>query len=263
MVSAFIQLRVIDVIDILLVAFLMYQIYMQIKGTIAIYIFMTVLAFYILWLLVKDHMLLMGSMLGQIIGVGVIAVIVVFQQELRRFLVMIGTRYFSKTGITLDNLFASTPSTGKTIPVNSIVKACINLAKTRTGALIVLRRKTPLESYEKTGDLLDAHISSRLIESIFNRNSPLHDGALIIVGDRLRSARCILPVSDNFELPPNYGLRHRAGIGLTEDTDALVIIISEETGEISLAEAGRIKRVDTKILFRILEKEFAQYKKNE
>lgn len=134
------------------------------------------------------------------------------------------------------------------------------MAKNRTGALIVLKRKSPLDNYEQSGDILDAMISSRLIESVFNKYSPLHDGAMIISDDKIRAARCVLPVSDNFELPANYGLRHRAAIGLTEETDALVVIISEETGEISLAEAGRIKRVDTKVLFRILEKEFISRK---
>ncbi len=255
-----VPVRFLDIVDILLVAFLMYQIYLLIKGSIAIYIFITVLAFWALWWLVKDNLILLGSILGQIISVGVIAVIVVFQPELRRFLVLFGTRYLSKTGITLDNLFPSSSSLRRNIPINSIVKACINMAKDRTGALIVLKRKSPLDVYEQSGDILEAVISSRLIESVFNKYSPLHDGAMIIINDRIRAARCVLPVSDNFELPANYGLRHRAAIGLTEETDALVIIISEETGEISLAEAGRIKRVDTKVLFRILEKEFIDRK---
>jgi diadenylate cyclase len=255
-----VPVRFLDIIDILLVAFLMYQIYLLIKGSIAIYIFITVLAFWALWWLVKDNLILLGSILGQIISVGVIAVIVVFQPELRRFLVLFGTRYLSKTGITLDNLFPNSSNLKRNIPINAIVKACINMAKNRTGALIVLKRKSPLDVYEQSSDFLDAIISSRLIESVFNKHSPLHDGAMIISNDKIHSARCVLPVSDNFELPANYGLRHRAAIGLTEETDALVIIISEETGEISLAETGRIKRVDTKVLFRILEKEFIDRK---
>lgn len=255
-----VPVRFLDIIDILLVAFLMYQIYLLIKGSIAIYIFITVLAFWALWWLVKDNLILLGSILGQIISVGVIAVIVVFQPELRRFLVLFGTRYLSKSGITLDNLFPSSSSLKRNLPINAIVKACINMAKNRTGALIVIKRKSPLDVYEQSGDILEAMISSRLIESVFNKYSPLHDGAMIINIDKILAARCVLPVSNNFELPANYGLRHRAAIGLTEETDALVIIISEETGEISLAEAGRIKRVDTKVLFRILEKEFIDRK---
>ena len=163
-----VPVRFLDIIDILLVAFLMYQIYLLIKGSIAIYIFITVLAFWALWWLVKDNLILLGSILGQIISVGVIAVIVVFQPELRRFLVLFGTRYLSKTGITLDNLFPISSSLRKDIPINAIVKACINMAKDRTGALIVLKRKSPLDVYEQSGDILEAMISSRLIESVFN-----------------------------------------------------------------------------------------------
>ena len=257
MLTAFLKVRIIDIIDILLVAFLMYQVYMLIKGTIATYIFITIISIYILYLLlVKDRMILLGSILGQIIGVGVIVLIVVFQQELRRFLVLIGTRYFSKTGFSFGNLFLSSGVLKSEIYINAIVKACINLAKKKIGALIVLRRKTPLDAYEQTGEIIDANTSSGLLESIFSKGSPLHDGAVTIIDNRVHAARCILPISDNFNLPPNYGMRHRAGIGLTEETDALVIIVSEETGDILLAESGRIKRVDSKILFRILEKEF-------
>ncbi len=257
MILSFITVRIIDVIDILLVAFLMYQVYMLIKGTIASYIFITIIAIYILWLLVvKDRMILLGSILGQIIGVGVIALIVVFQQELRRFLVLIGTRYFSKTGISLGNFFISAGVLKSDMYINAIVKACINMAKKKIGALIVLKRKTPLDEYDQTGEIINANTTNSLLESIFSKGSPLHDGAVIIVDDRVHAARCILPVSDNFNLPPNFGMRHRAGIGMTEVTDALVIIVSEETGDISLAESGLIKRVDSKILFRILEKEF-------
>jgi diadenylate cyclase len=257
MILSFITVRAIDIIDILLVAFLMYQVYMLIKGTIASYIFITIISIYIVWLLlVKDRMILLGSILGQIISVGVIVLIVVFQQELRRFLVLIGTRYFSKTGISLGKMFISAGVLKADMYINAIVKACINLAKKKIGALIVLKRETPLDDYEQTGEIIDANTTSSLLESIFSKGSPLHDGAVTIIDDRVHAARCVLPVSDNFNLPPNYGMRHRAGIGLTEVTDALVIIISEETGDISLAESGRIKRVDSKILFRILEKEF-------
>jgi diadenylate cyclase len=257
MITAFIKVRIIDIIDILLVAFLMYQLYILIKGTIATYIFVTIISIYILWLLlVKDRMILLGSILSQIVGVGVIALIVVFQPELRRFLVLIGTRYFSKTRLSIGNYFIFPGAVSPEIYINAIVKACINMAKKKIGALIVLKRKTPLDIYEQTGEIINADTSSGLLESIFSKESPLHDGAVTIVDNKIHAARCILPVSDNFNLPPNYGMRHRAGIGMTEETDALVIIVSEETGDILLAESGRIKRVDYKILFRTLEKEF-------
>lgn len=257
MIDFFIKVRIIDIIDILLVAFLMYQLYILIKGTIATYIFVTIISIYILWLLlVKDRMILLGSILSQIVGVGVIALIVVFQPELRRFLVVIGARYFSKTRWSIGNLFIFPRAMSPEMYINEIVKACINLAKKKIGALIVLKRKTPLDHYEQTGEVINADTSSSLLESIFSKESPLHDGAVTIINNKIHAVRCVLPVSDNFNLPPNYGMRHRAGIGMTEETDAMVIIISEETGDILLAESGRIKRVDSKVLFRTLEKEF-------
>jgi uncharacterized protein (TIGR00159 family) len=254
--AAFITVRIIDIVDILLVAFLMYQIYMLIRGTIATYIFITIILFYVVWLLVKDNMLLLGSILGQVIGVGAIAIIVVFQQELRRFLIMFSSRYLPKAGITIDSFFSRWGHDISPMNINAIVKACANMSKEHIGALIALQRNTSLENYAITGDILEAKTTSRLLESIFNKNSALHDGALLIHHDKIQAASCILPVSDNFELPEHYGLRHRAGVGLTEQTDALVIIVSEETGEISVAESGKISPVDIKTLHQKLEREF-------
>lgn len=256
MMPVFIHVRIIDVIDILLVALLMYQIYMLIKGTIATYIFVTIITFYVVWLLVKDNMLLLGSILGQIIGVGAIAIIVVFQQELRRFLIMFSARYLPKAGITIDNLFSRTGNGLPPMNINGIVKACVNMSKDHIGALIVLQRNSILDAYVGTGDILEARTTSRLLESIFNKSGPLHDGAVIIYRDKIRAACCILPVSDNFEIPENYGLRHRAGVGLTEQTDAIVIIISEATGGMSLAEGGNLIQADIKSLHKKLEDEF-------
>jgi diadenylate cyclase len=256
MIPAFIHIRIIDVIDILLVAFLMYQIYMLIRGTIATYIFVTIITFYVAWLLVKDNMLLLGGILGQIIGVGAIAIIVVFQPELRRFLIMFSSRYLPKAGISIDNFFSNIGTSLPVININGIIKACVNMSKDRIGALIVLQRNSMLDSYAGTGDIIDAGTTSRLIESIFNKGGPLHDGAVIIHRDKIRAACCILPVSDNFEIPEHYGLRHRAGLGLSEQTDAMVIIVSEETGGISLAEAGVLTPVDIRTLYNKLEEEF-------
>jgi diadenylate cyclase len=258
MMPAFIHVRIIDVVDILLVAYLMYQVYMLIRGTIATYIFMTIITFYVVWLLVKDNMVLLGSILGQIIGVGAIAIIVVFQQELRRFLILFSARYLHKTGISIDNFFSKMGPVLPVMNINAIIKACVNLSKDRVGALIVLQRNSFLDSYVSTGDLLDARTTSRLLESIFNKYSPLHDGAVIINDDKIRAASCILPVSDNFELPEQLGLRHRAGVGLTEQSDAIVIVISEQTGMISLAETGMLKQVEIKELHKKLEEEFVR-----
>lgn len=260
MIPAFIQIRIIDIIDILLVAFLMYQVYMLIKGTIATYIFVTVITFYVVWLLVKDNMLLLGSILGQIIGVGAIALIVVFQQELRRFLILFSVRYLPKAGISIDNFFSKMGTGMPVMNINGIIKACVNMSKDRVGALLVLQRNSMLDNYVDTGDIIDARTTSRLIEAIFNKWGPLHDGAVIINHEKIRAASCILPVSDNFEIPEHYGLRHRAGVGISEQTDALVIIVSEETGGISIAEGGRLMPADIKILHTKLEEEFMSKK---
>ncbi|MBN1142884.1 MAG: diadenylate cyclase CdaA [Bacteroidales bacterium] len=260
---AFIHIRIIDIIDILLVAFLMYQVYMLIKGTIATYIFVTIITFYVVWLLVRDNMLLLGNILGQIIGVGAIAIIVVFQQELRRFLIMFSARYLPKAGISIDNFFSKLGSDLPTLNINGIIKACVNMSKDRVGALIVLQRNSMLDAYVQSGDVIDSRTTSRLIESIFNKWGPLHDGAVIVYQDKIRAACCILPVSDNFEIPEHYGLRHRAGLGVSEQTDALVIIVSEETGGISLAEGGKLTPVDIKTLHKKLEEEFTGRKSRE
>jgi len=241
MLPSFIEIRVLDVIDVLLVAYLMYQVYMLIRGTVAMNIFIGILLFYLLWIIVRAlDMQLLGSILGQIIGVGVIALIIVFQQEIRRFLIYIGNQYFSRNRLSLQRVIPINITPQPKVKIKSIIKAVINMAKSKTGALVVIARKSELTVYAETGDSLNAETSSRLIESIFNKDSPLHDGALIINGDRIVAARCVLPISENLNLPPNYGLRHRAALGLSENTDSLTIIVSEQTGKISLAESGKL-----------------------
>jgi diadenylate cyclase len=241
MLPLFITIRVLDVIDVLLVAYLMYQVYMLIRGTVAMNIFIGILSFYLLWIIVNAlQMQLLGSILGQIIGVGVIAMIIVFQQEIRRFLIFIGNQYFSRNRLTLDRVIPINITPEPKVKIKSIIKAVINMAKSKTGALVVIARKSELTVYAETGDSLNAETSSRLIESIFNKESPLHDGALIINGDRIVAARCVLPISENLNLPPNYGLRHRAALGLSENTDAFTIIVSEQSGKVSIAESGRL-----------------------
>lgn len=258
MLPTFITIRVLDVIDVLLVAYLMYQVYMLIRGTVAMNIFIGILSFYLLWIIVKAlEMQLLGNILGQVIGVGVIALIIVFQQEIRRFLIFIGNQYFSRNRLSLERVIPINITPQPKVKIKSIIKAVINMAKTKTGALVVIARKSELTVYAETGDSLNAETSSRLIESIFNKNSPLHDGALIIHGDRIVAARCVLPVSENLNLPPNYGLRHRAALGLSENTDALTIIVSEQTGKISLAESGKLLTdVGVKELMSKLDLEF-------
>jgi uncharacterized protein (TIGR00159 family) len=241
MLPTFISIRVLDIIDVLLVAYLMYQVYMLIRGTVAMNIFIGILSFYLLWIIVRAlEMQLLGTILGQVIGVGVIALIIVFQQEIRRFLIFIGNQYLSRNRLSLEKVIPINITPQPKVKIKSIIKAVINMAKSKTGALVVIARKSELTVFAETGDSLNAETSSRLIESIFNKDSPLHDGALIINGDRIVAARCVLPVSENLNLPPNYGLRHRAALGLSENTDALTIIVSEQTGKISLAESGKL-----------------------
>jgi len=258
MIDLFIKIRILDVIDILLLAYLMYQVFLLIRGTVAMNIFIGIISFYLLWIIVKAlDMHLMGAILGQVIGVGVIALIIVFQQEIRRFLIFIGNQYFSRNRLTLEKIIPLIADQ-KRVKIKSIIKACINMAKTKTGALIVITRKSEMTGFAETGDILNAETSSRLIESVFNKNSPLHDGAMIIINDKILAARCILPVSENLNLPPTYGLRHRAALGMTENTDSLVIIVSEQTGNISLAENGKlITDVEPKKLMSRLEEEFS------
>jgi diadenylate cyclase len=259
MLPTFIHIRPLDVIDVLLVAYLMYQVYMLIRGTVAMNIFIGILSFYLLWIIVRAlKMQLLGSILGQIIGVGVIAMIIVFQQEIRRFLIFIGNQYFSRNRLSLEKVIPINITPQPKVKIKSIIKAVINMAKSKTGALVVIARKSELTVYAETGDSLTAETSSRLIESIFNKESPLHDGALIINGDRIMAARCVLPVSENLNLPPNYGLRHRAALGLSENTDALTIIVSEQTGKVSIAESGKLLTdVGAKELMSKLDLDFA------
>jgi len=257
MISTFITIRILDIIDIFLVAILLYQVYRLIKGTVAINIFMGIFALYLFWLVVKAlNMELLGSILGQIIGVGVIALIIVFQQEIRKFLLIIGTRYVSKDRFSLENFLRVNAKTNLKAPIEPIVAACKNMSRTKTGALIVITRKSELTAITEGGDILDANVSSRLIESIFFKNNPLHDGAVIIVGNKIHAARCVLPISENIYLPAKFGTRHRAALGTTEKTDALVAVVSEQTGEISLANSGEIKtKLKPEELKEILERE--------
>jgi diadenylate cyclase len=258
MISLFISIRILDIFDIILTALLFYQVYRLIKGTIAINIFIGIFSVYLLWLLVRAlNMQLLGSILGQFIGVGVIALIIVFQQEIRRFLILLGTRYISNRTFSIEKLFSSVSGSRPKIRINSLVKSFKKLANNKTGALIVIARKSELETYAQTGDILDAITSSRLIESIFGKESPLHDGAVIIIGDKIHAARCVLPASETTNLPPEYGMRHRAALGMSEQTDAVVVVISEETGGISITDGGKfLPELSLRELTEYLEKEF-------
>ena len=237
----FISLGIIDIIDILITALLAYQVYKLIRGTAAMNIFVGIIFVYFVWLICRTlKMELLSLIIGQVIGVGVIALIVVFQPEIRRFLLLLGFRWKSK--FSFNRFFVNSRKSIETNKViDEIIKATRKMADSSIGALIVIARNSPLDDYAETGDIIDANVISRLLESIFFKNNPLHDGAVIIHNGRIVAARCVLPSSDNINLPAQYGMRHRAAIGISEKTDAVVAVISEETGSISYSEAGELK----------------------
>ena len=231
-----------DVIDILLVAFFLYETFLLMRKTGTTTIFLGVLSFIALWILVSQifEMRLMGAILDKFVSVGFILLVIVFQKEIREFLQALGSN--KGLGFVKDLL---KPKSKNDIDENisyimPIVLATMDLAKRKEGALIAIQQTIPLERFVETGEILNANISSRLIENVFFKNSPLHDGAMIISGRRIKAAACILPVSQNHDIPKLLGLRHRSGLGLSQETDAKVIIVSEETGKISLAYRGKL-----------------------
>jgi diadenylate cyclase len=256
-IQAFITIHFIDVVDVLLVAVLIYQLYYLIKGTAAVNIFIGILLFYLLWIFVRAlNMQLFGSILSKFIDVGFIALLIVFQPELRRFLLFIGTSDLFTKGRIFD--FKWQMNTVQKMDINAIVKACKNMAESRTGAILILTKNNELKFYANTGDVIEAKVSVRMIESIFYKNSPLHDGALIISGNEIVAARCVLPVTENNNFPAHLGMRHRAAVGITENTDAIAVVVSEQTGEISLSKEGDLKHgITPERLRELLEKEFA------
>jgi diadenylate cyclase len=237
-----VKLTISDIIDIVLVAIILFQLYKLIKGTAAYSIFIAIFIIYIFWLIVKAfNMELMGALLGQVIGVGVIALIIVFQQEIRRFLIVIGNRYIERSWFSFDRYF---PSVNEKVEspkkTEEIVRAAETMASKKTGGLIVVGRTSRLDVYSEAGEILRAVISAELLETIFFKNSPLHDGAVLIEDGLILAARCPLPITDQINVPNHFGMRHRAAIGLTESTDSLVIVISEESGHISIADTGKV-----------------------
>ncbi len=260
LVLSFLTFRWLDALDILIVALLLYQLYNLVKGTAAVNIFLGILSLYLLWMLVRVlNMQLLDSILGQFIGVGVLALIVVFQQEVRRFLLLIGT-----TGIINGRQspfrwfnFGKSLRNQETLNIASIVSACLNMAQSSTGAIMVLSRENSLQFYVNTGEDIDAAVSTKILESIFYKNSPLHDGAVIITNNRIKAARCVLPVTDDDNFPAHLGMRHRAAVGLSESSDAVVIVVSEQSGGISITHDGELEYdISPKRLRDVLEKAF-------
>jgi diadenylate cyclase len=250
----FLEVSWVDLIDIGLVSILLYQVYKLIRGSIAVNIFLGILALYLVYLIVRAaQMELLATILGQFMGVGVLAMIILFQPEIRKFLLVIGrgTEFRENIFNVISNWRNSYHDD---FDLHQLIEAVKTLKATKTGALIVFSRDVELKFYIETGDALDAEVTKRLLLSIFNKHTPLHDGAVIIYKGRIKAARCILPVSENDHLPTHFGLRHRAAVGMSENTDTLVLAISEETGRLILARNGKylkslkLKQVEHKIL---------------
>lgn len=246
----FIPFTFIDFLDILLVAGLLFIVYKAMKGTNAPYILVGIVMVYLAWVVVKAlNMELLSIILGQIISVGVIALLVIFQPELRRFLFTLGMR--QKELDFLTRFFSPNRKQNST-NTSPIVSACLDMSESKVGALIVFRRKDDLQFVIEGGIALDANITMSLIKNIFFKNAPLHDGAVVIDNNRIVAAKCILPVTQS-NVPKSYGTRHRAAIGLSEMTDAVVLVISEETGAISIVKGGKVKsKVDPQKLNTLL-----------
>jgi uncharacterized protein (TIGR00159 family) len=239
-----------DALDIFIVAMLLYYLYKIMKESGTINIFFGVLAFIVVWVVASEilEMRLIGTILDKVMSIGLIILVIIFQDQIKRFLVELGNHNRWRF---LRNMFRRRHGMAESGDdprrwVIPIVYACMAMSKSKTGALIVIEQSIPLETYEKTGDIIDAQINSRLIENIFFKNSPLHDGAMIIAHDRIKAAGCILPVSHDTNIPRSMGLRHRSALGISQATDAAAVVVSEETGGISFAYRGKIySRIST------------------
>lgn len=261
----FISFGITDAIDILLVAVILYLSYNLVKGTSGINIFIGLALIYMAYIIIKAFDLkLLSSILGKFVNVGVIAIMIVFQQEIRKFLLYIGSNEFLRNknwkNILKLNL-SQKDETEIVLDVEAVATSCFNMSAAKTGALIVIARKSDLKFFINTGDVIDSSLSSRMLENIFYKNSPMHDGAVIIQDNRIMAARCVLPVSEKEDFPANYGMRHRAAVGITENTDAVAISVSEQTGAVSITVHGEINPGLSREKFvYLLEKNIKQFK---
>lgn len=238
----FFDISIKDIIDVMLVAATLYYSYRVMKESGSLNIFAGILIFVLLWVFVSRvlQMKLLGSIFDQLMSVGVLALIVIFQDEVRRFFKNLGShRHFKAVANFFSRESESVNDNSIYLP---IVMACINMSQQKVGALIVVEKEESLDEYAKTGELIDANIDQRLIEAIFFKNAPLHDGAMIVQNGRISAASCILPVSHERNISKELGLRHRSAIGLSEVADAIAIVVSEETGGISVARNGKLRR---------------------
>ncbi len=255
----FLDLRITDLVDIVLVAFLLYYLYNLVKGTVAINILVGIVIVYAIYVVTQLlEMELLSKILGGFLGVGMFALVVVFQPEIRKFLLMLGSTNFNarRRFFRQFKLLGSDP--GPRTNVGAIVSACKKMSGSKTGALIVLQRNNSLDFVKNSGDEMNLELNQPIIESIFFKNSPLHDGAIIIEENRITATRVILPVSNDRKIPLRFGLRHRAAVGITEKTDAVCLVVSEETGQISYLKDGDfVLFEDTDELLKILKKDMS------
>lgn len=254
------EISIKDIIDIFLVALMLFYIYRLMKESRSLNVFIGIIVFVVIWLFVSQvlEMRLLGAIMDKLVSVGVLALIVLFQEDIRRFLYSLGAHQRFQT---IMRFFFSNRDKDKNNDketIMPIVMACMDLSRGKVGALIVIERAISLDDIVDTGDVLDARINQRLIENIFFKNSPLHDGAMVIVNKRIRAAGCILPVSHNHDIPKELGLRHRAALGISQDSDCIAIVVSEETGGISVAIKGTFQlRLSAEKLENILSKEIS------
>ena len=253
------KFTVVDIIDVILVALLLYYIYKLVKGTVAINIFIGIIIIYLVWRLTDIlNMELLTGIFGGFMKVGIIALIVVFQPEIRKFLLMVGSTNFSRRRKFLQQFKFIKNETGDETDVDAIVSACIKMGASKTGALIVFERNNNLDFLSSSGDEMNIKVTQPIIESIFFKNSPLHDGAIVVSNNVVKATRVILPVNNEKKIPQRFGLRHRAAIGVTEKTDALALAVSEETGHISYFKDGEFVVFDnTSQLNDIIKKDLA------
>ena len=252
-----------DIIDILIVALLLYTLYKMMKESGTISIFTGVLAFVGVWIVVKQilDMRLIGSIMDKFMSVGLLILVILFQDEIKRFLVQLGSH---KRWRFFFNFFLKHKDQGEKPYIIPVVYACMNMAKTKTGALIVIEQGVSLDNYKNTGDTINANVNARLIENIFFKNSPLHDGAMIVRAGRVCAAGCVLPLSGNQSLSRDLGTRHRAAVGMSESADSVLVVVSEETGSISVAIGGMLKRhLSPDMLRKLLENELLDSEKQE
>lgn len=239
----FMNLSFIDILDILLVGLIIYVLVRWIHDSPAMSIFLAIFLIYLFMLVVDAlHMKLMSKLISTFVDLGVIAIVVIFQPEIRHFLMRLGSGAHRVE--IINRLFGNKEREIDNVSVNEITEACNRMSQDRTGALIVIPHNVNLEHIIETGDTIDAHVSRRLLMNLFFKNSPLHDGAVIINGDRIIAARCTLPITEKKDIPAHFGMRHKAAIGITEESDADVIVVSEETGRISFVKRGQVTTIN-------------------